>query len=473
MATKKLQTIIKTLPDSPGVYKFLDKKGKIIYVGKALRLKRRVSSYFQRGRALEARLQKLVEDVEDIRIIRASSEAEALIYEAGLIKDHSPKYNIDLKDDKSYPYLKLTLNEKYPRLFMTRRRVNDGAAYYGPYVNVKLLKSALSFMKKVFPLRACVRLRKSLCLEYHIEQCVGPCEERVTAGEYAEIVNQVKKFLEGRKDDLMDHLERQMKVFAKNKNYEKALTVKKRIEALTAVQQLHDRSQYPIFGELDELKNTLDLDKIPVVIECFDISNTAGHQAVGSMVRFVAGMPRKGDYRKFRIKTVEDIDDYSMIREVVRRRYSRLIQDDKVLPDLVLIDGGKGHLSVARSELDGLGLKKITVVSIAKEYNHLYTARRRQPIRLSPGSRLLLLVQRVRDEAHRFAIAYHRKMRDAKTMEGGLREIKGIGPAREKMLLDKFEGMGAIRAATVKELCEAGIDEKTAREVTRHFGGKK
>ena len=191
------------------------------------------------------------------------------------------------------------------------------------------------------------------------------------------------------------------------------------------------------------------------------------------MVRFVAGMPRKGDYRKFRIKTVEDIDDYSMIREVVRRRYSRLIQDDKVLPDLVLIDGGKGHLSVARRELDGLGLKKITVVSIAKEYNHLYTARRRQPIRLSPGSRLLLLVQRVRDEAHRFAIAYHRKMRDAKTMEGGLREIKGIGPAREKMLLDKFEGMGAIRAATVKELCEAGIDEKTAREVTRHFGGKK
>ena len=411
----KLKTKVKKLPDTPGVYKFLNGKKKIIYVGKARRLKKRVAQYFQAGRVGNIRHEMLLSEIRDIVFVRTSSEAEALIYEAGLIKDHAPKYNIDLKDDKSYPYLKLTVEEEYPRLFLTRRRLNDGAKYYGPYVNVQLLKKALSFMKKVFPLRSCCTMRKKVCLEYHIGQCMGPCEGKISRTEYAKMVSLIKKFLEGRKDELIKSLEKDMKKYSADHKYEKALVSKKRIEALTAVQQLHDRADKPMFGELDELQNALDLPSIPVVIECFDISNTGGSEAVGSMVRFVAGRAHKSDYRKFRIKRVKGVDDYSMIREVLNRRYSRLLRENKKLPDLILIDGGRGHLQVAIEELEALGLQNLPVASIAKEYNHLYTPTRSRPIRLSPGSRLLLLVQRIRDEAHRFAIAYHRKLRSKAT----------------------------------------------------------
>ena len=466
---KKLISKVQALPDSPGVYEFLDSKKRIIYVGKARRLRQRVASYFQSGRARDNRLELLVSETRDIKFIRASSEAEALIYEAGLIKNRSPKFNIELKDDKSYPFLKLTVNEKYPRLFMTRRRTGDGAIYYGPYVNVKLLKEAVSFMKKVFPLRSCRRIPGSVCLEYHIGQCVGPCENKISAKEYGDIVNQLKKFLEGRKSDLIRDLQKRMKDFSRDRKYEKALFIKKRVEALTAVQQLHDRSQHPMYGELDELKNALDLSSVPVVIECFDISNIGGQQSVGSMVRFTAGMPRRSEYRKFRIKGAGRIDDYSMIREVVRRRYSRLLKEGKTLPDLVLIDGGRGHLFVARDELDRLGLGSITVASIAKEHNHLYVASRRQPIRLSPGSRLLLLIQRVRDEAHRFAIIYHRRLRRAEKFNTELRKIKGIGPNREKALLEKFGNVNNIRKVSLKEVRECGVDKRTARAVVKYF----
>ncbi len=469
--TGKLRDKIKGLPDTPGVYKFLDSKGRIIYVGKARRLRRRVASYFQPGRVTSGRLELLVSETRDIQFIRASSEAEALIYEAGLIKDHRPKFNIELKDDKSYPFLKLTVNEKYPRLFMTRRRLKDGAAYYGPYVNVKLLKEALSFMKRVFPLRTCRTPRKSVCLEYHIGQCLGPCEGKVSAEEYADMVEQLKTFLEGRKDDLIRALEERMKRFSREREYEKALFAKRRIEALTAVQQLHDRSRYPMFGELDELQNALGLPSLPVAIECFDISSITGKQAVGSMVRFVAGRPRKTDYRKFRIKMVEGMDDYSMIREVVRRRFSRLLEEGKALPDLVLIDGGKGHLAVAMKELSALGLGGVPVASIAKERNHLYAASLEHPIRLSPGSRLLHLIQRVRDEAHRFAITYHRRLRRKEKFETELRQISGVGPIREKLLLEKFGSIENIRNASRQELREAGLNKRAAKAIMDHFHG--
>ncbi|NQT32676.1 MAG: excinuclease ABC subunit UvrC [Candidatus Omnitrophica bacterium] len=469
----RLKNVAAKLPDTPGVYKFLDSKGKIIYVGKALRLKKRVASYFQAGRARDSRLELLVSKVRDIKFIRASSEAEALIYEAGLIKDHNPKFNIELKDDKSYPFLKLTVNEKYPRLFLTRRRVSDGALYYGPYVNVKLLKEAVSFMKKVFPLRTCRRLRKTVCLEYHIGQCYGPCEGKITEKDYRRIAGQLKKFLEGKKDDLMQMLEREMIKFSKKQKYEKASAIKKRIEALTAIQQLHDRAQHPIFGELDELQNALNLPKLPVVIECFDISNIGGRQSVGSMVKFIAGSPRKSGYKKFRIRTVFEQDDYTMIREVVARRYSRLLDEKKTLPDLILIDGGRGHLSVAASELKKLGLEDIPVASIAKEHNHLYTLKRRAPIRLSPGSRLLLLIQRIRDEAHRVAITYHRKLRRSDKFNTELRKIKGIGPAKEKILLESFGNMEKIKRASKKKILEAGLDWRAAEGIVRYFKQKR
>jgi excinuclease ABC subunit C len=465
----KLSSKIKELPDAPGVYMFLDSKGQIIYVGKALRLKRRVASYFRPGRAHDARLELLVNETQGIHFLRASSEAEALIYEAGLIKDHAPRFNIELKDDKSYPYLKLTVGEKYPRLFITRRRVKDGSVYYGPYVNVKLLKEAVSFMKKVFPLRTCRRMPKKVCLEYDIGQCFGPCEGKVTLKDYKDIVGQLKAFLEGRKDDLIRTLEVRMKEFSLKKQYEKALAVKSRIEALTAVQQLHDRSRHPIYGELDEMQNTLALPSLPVTIECFDISNIGGEQAVGSMVTFAGGKPMKDGYRRFKIKGVLGRDDYSMIREVVRRRYTRLLRDKKKLPDLVLIDGGKGHLSVAKEELRTVGLEKLPIASIAKEHNHLYIDRLKRPIRLSPGSRLLLLIQRVRDEAHRFAIEYHRRLRRSAKFMTELRDIKGVGPIREKFLMDTFGGINNVRRVSFSKLLEAGIDRRTARAIIEYF----
>jgi excinuclease ABC subunit C len=467
---------IKNLPDSPGVYMFLNGDGEVIYVGKARRLKRRVSSYFQSGRAVEARIQRLVDEVRDLKVIRASSEAEALIYEAGIIKDRSPKYNIELKDDKSYPYLKLTVNEEFPRLFITRRRVNDGALYYGPYVDPGMLKDAVSFMKKVFPLRTCRRMKKRVCLEFHIGQCPGPCENRVDRKEYAETVKQLRHFLEGRKSDLIRDLESRMKELSEQREYEKAMAVKRRVEALTAVQQLHDRARYPVFGELDELRNTLALDKLPVTIECFDISNISGRAPVGSMVRFVAGMPKKSDYRKFRIRTVKGIDDYSMMKEVVRRRYIRLMKEGQPMPDLVLIDGGKGHLGAAGEVMEELGLENIPLAGIAKEFNHLYTPGRARPVRLAPGSRLLLLIQRIRDEAHRFAVTYHRKRRSKEVFRNELRRIPGVGPVREKLLVSKFRDMESIRRASKETLVEAGLDRRTAGAVSEYFsrsGGKR
>jgi len=467
--SKKIKDKIKALPNTPGVYQFLNSKKEIIYVGKAGNLKKRVTSYFQKGRVSNTRLELLVNEVSDIKYIKASSEAEALIYEAGLIKDYSPRFNIDLKDDKSYPFLKLTVNEKYPRLIITRKRINDGARYYGPYVNVKLLKEAVSFIKKVFPLRSCRRLHKTVCLEYHIDQCKGPCEGKITLKEYSYMVDQLKKFLEGKKDDLIRDLQKDMKKFSKNRHYEKALFAKKRIEALTAVQQLHDRSQYPIYGELDELKNTLLLPVLPMIIECFDISNIGGSLSVGSMVRFVAGKASKNDYRKYKIKTVKGIDDYSMIREIVRRRYTRLIKENQKMPDLVLIDGGKGHLSVASGVLKELGLNNVIVVSIAKEHNHLYTKTQKMPIRLSPGSRLLHLIQRIRDEAHRFAITYHRKIRRREKFDTDLRKIKGVGPKKEHILLEKFGSIKKMIKAEYKDFLDAGIDAKTAREIKKYL----
>ncbi|HPS19467.1 MAG TPA: excinuclease ABC subunit UvrC [Candidatus Omnitrophota bacterium] len=414
---KDLYEKAKNLSESPGVYKFLDEKGSIIYVGKAKRLRRRVVSYFQPGRAHDARIERMISDIRHIETIQVTSEAEALIFEAGLIKDHTPKYNIDLKDDKSYPFLKLTVNEGYPRLFVTRRKVADGAEYYGPYADAGLLKEAVIFMKKVFPLRTCRKMGKKLCLEAHIGQCLGPCANKGIKNEYAKTVARLKAFLEGKKDVLMELLQKDMKKFSSARDYEKAMLCKSRIEALSTLQKFHDGGKYPLFGELEELKAVLGLAVLPNVIECFDISNISGTNPVGSMVSFIGGKANKAGYRKFKIRNVQGIDDYSMIREVVKRRYSRILAESGKLPNLVIIDGGKGHLSAAKKELDDLGLGTLPIISIAKEFNHIYTTGSDRPLRLSPGARLLLLIQRVRDEAHRFAITFHRKLRSKSFLE--------------------------------------------------------
>ena len=465
--SKKNIVKIKKIPEKPGVYKFLDKTRKIIYIGKAKNLKKRVSTYFQKSRAHDNRIERLIREIYDVEIIETASEAEALIFEAGLIKDYSPKFNIDLKDDKSYPYLKLTTGENFPRLFITRRRTNDEAIYYGPYTNATLLKEAFAFMKKVFPLRSCRKLNKRVCLEYHIAQCMGPCQNKISKIEYNNIVNNLRKFLEGKKEDVISSMQAEMKKCSSNKEYEKAMVIKQRIEALTSVQNFYDNAKKPMFGELDELQHIMGMKNTPVHIECFDVSNISGEDAVGSMVKFVGGKQKKPDYKRFRIKSKNLPDDYMMMREIVRRRYSRLIKENKKLPDMILIDGGKGHLFSICGELSKLGIKDIAVCAIAKEHNHLYLYPKKNSIRLSPGSRVLSLIQRIRDEAHRFAISYHRKIRSKSRLLGSLIKINGVGPVKEKRLIETFGNIKSIEKASFEELIGSGIDKKTAMNIIK------
>lgn len=399
---------IKILPRSPGIYIMKDGDGRAIYVGKAVNLRKRVASYFRPKAPLGERIGAMIRLVKDIDYIATSTEAEALIYENGLIKQLSPRYNVALKDGKSYPMLKLTMDEDFPRLIATREKKNDRSAYYGPYANAKLLRQALVFLKQIFPLRSCVKLGNKACLEYHINQCLGPCVGNIKRDEYSEIVKELKLFLQGRRKELLDAISSKMKEAAGREDFEAAAVFKGRLEALSTIKE--DSVLYKPSGDLEELGRILGMSKTPETIEAFDISNIMGEAAVGSMINFYKGRPRKDEYRHFRIKTVSGIDDYAMMREIVRRRYSRIIKEGGKLPDLILVDGGKGHLGAACGELENLGILKVPVVGIAKEFEKLYVKNKKDPIVLPKESKALHLLQRIRDEAHRFAISYHKNL---------------------------------------------------------------
>lgn len=404
-----LKEKIGVLPGSPGVYIMKGVAGEILYVGKANNLKKRVSSYFYPNRRLGERIEALVRNVKDITYMPASSEAEALIYENGLIKQLAPKYNVALRDDKSYPMLKLTVTEKYPRLFITRQKKEDGSLYYGPYTNAKLLRQALTILRETFPLRTCGKMPKNVCLNYHIKQCLGPCAGKVGNEDYDKIVSELRLFLDGRRTDLVKALTKRMTEASAKEDFETAARLRNRIEALSAVRE--DFVSYRPIDETAELKTVLGLKKGLNTIEAFDVSNIMGKAAVGSMIYFYKGRPKKSEYRRFRIKTVEGIDDYAMMRELVRRRYTRLIEEKKPLPDLILIDGGKGHLSAAAGELVKLGMADTPVIGIAKEFEHIYRKDSKEPLVLPRESKALHLVERIRNEAHRFAISYHKRLR--------------------------------------------------------------
>jgi len=403
-----IKETIKNLPASPGVYIMKSGSGAVLYVGKANDLRKRVFSYFQRSRTHPGRIESLVSQVERIDFIPASTGAEALIYENGLIKQLSPKYNVALRDDKSYPLLKLTINEKFPRLMITREKKGDRALYYGPYTSAKLLKEALKILQKLFPLRTCNKLPKKACLQLHIQQCLGPCIGKINEERYNNLVSQLKLFLEGRRAELLKFLSDRMKALSNEERFEEALEYRQRLEALSAVK--NDRISYRPLDESEELKNILGIKGKLERIEAFDISNIMGDEACGSMVYFYKGKPDKNEYRKFKIKTVRGMDDYSMMRELVQRRYSRSLKEKKALPGLIIIDGGKGHLGVAVSELNKLSLDNIPVIGIAKQFEHIYTKSGKEPIILPKESKALHLLERIRDEAHRFAIAYHKKL---------------------------------------------------------------
>ena len=457
---------LKGIPDLSGVYLMKDSAGGVLYIGKAASLKKRVSSYFRRGSNLSYRIRLMKEKIADISFFVTASEAEALIAEAAFIKRYKPRYNVALKDDKSYPYLKLTADEEFPRLILTRKRCqgrrDKKVIYYGPYTDVKLLRKALGIMRKLFPLRTCARIPKKPCLNYRIGQCYGPCIHAIKKDAYADIVKQLKLFLSGKRELLVDELSKKMQKAAKQKDYEKAALLRDRMAALSVI----PRPMKEPYDEIVALRHLLGLRRPPRRIEAYDISNISGKVAVGSMITFIDNRPSKNDYRKFKIRGVKGIDDYKMMKEIVRRRYERVKKERLPCPDLVIIDGGKGQLSAASLTLKGLGFERIPVIGIAKKFEHIYLRDRKEPLIFSRRSPMLRLIQRLRDEAHRFAIGYHHKLRRKKVEKSALDHIKGIGKKRKRTLLSKFGSVANIKKAGTKELSSVkGINIKTAKRI--------
>ncbi len=463
-----LKEAAKKLTDTPGVYLMRGERGKIIYVGKASSLKKRVSSYF-RGSAKTAKEELLVKNIRRFDTINTASEAEALILESALIKEHKPKYNIAIKDDKAYPLLRLSVAEKFPRLRIVRRKKKDKSLYFGPYTSAHLLRQAVSFMRRVFPLRTCNVMPRTVCLNYHLKQCTGPCEGKVDEKTYRRDVDNLVMFLRGKKNDLIDKLSKSMKEAAASRNYEEAAVLRDQIESLSSVRGVFSGRRYRVSAQVEELQTVLRLKKEPGLIEGYDISNTSGRLAVGSMVYFRQGVPYKKNYRRFRIRTVKDVDDYAMIREVIERRFSGTLSKELALPDLILIDGGKGHVQCAAEQMHKCGVF-VPIISIAKRFEHIYVEWQESPLALPLRSKALKLLMRVRDEAHRFALSYHTGLRKKNMLISELDQIPGIGKKKKMILMKNIDEITGLKTLTVDQLKKiGGIDARTAKNIVEHW----
>jgi len=409
-----IQDKIKNIPLTSGVYLMKNARGKVIYVGKAVSLRKRVQSYFKKSRSAVSKTDLLVSEIAGIDHIETASEAEALILEASLIKKYAPKYNIELRDDKSYPFIEVT-GEAFARIDIVRPHAKKKSSkYYGPYVHAGLIREAMTIIRKIFPFRTCDPFPKKECLDYHIGLCDAPCIGKTSKREYARNVRHVRLILEGKKDTLYRRLKKDMESSAAAQKFEKAAKIRDQLRAIGALYSGTKDINY--YKEAEQLQRALNLPRLPERIETFDISNIMGHQAVGSMVSFLNGKPDKKNYRRFHIKSIKGIDDFKMIAEVVRRRYRRLRNEGQVFPDLVVIDGGKGQLSAALAELESLEID-IPVVSLAKREEEVFLPGKRNALRLPLDSLGLKLLQRMRDEAHRFAISFHRQLRAKKALE--------------------------------------------------------
>ena len=600
---------VRQLPDSPGVYFMKDAEGTVLYVGKAASLRHRVGSYFGNRQKLSPKLNRMMARVSDLDFLVTGSEQEALIMECTLIKRHRPYYNVRLKDDKTFPYIKICLNEDWPRIYVTRLLDESQAHYFGPFASVKSIRQTLKVLKTIFPFRSCSRAitghDRRPCLEYYLKHCAAPCIGAVSKKEYAEIVKQVILFLEGKQERIMRTLKNQMKKAAETLDFEKASQIRDQVQAIESViegqriattvrgeqdviafasdkdrayvlvlfirngklvgrenfvlqgtsseepgqimtsfiKQFYGSSpylpprlllQYPVEDKtvienwlqsrrgsrvyiqvprrgskkqlmniaianaeqglqllkirhpaapsstaavLAELQSALHLPHLPSRIECYDISNIQGKAAVGSMVVFTAGEPKPAHYRRFRIRTVSGANDYAMLQEVLSRRFKRKHQNNKnadqrstwdILPDLILIDGGKGQLNAVLAVLNELSLESLPVASIAKEHEEIFIRQQKEAITLPDTSPELHLLQRIRDEAHRFAISYHRKIRRRETFTSALDAIPGIGPNRKRALLQQFGSVPAISRASITELAATrGLSPGLAQKIKR------
>jgi excinuclease ABC subunit C len=458
MNTNIVQEKTKKLPLGPGVYLFRNNKGSIIYVGKAVNLKNRVSSYFVKDH--DSKTKDLVSKIADMEWIDAGSEIEALILESELIKRYKPKFNILLKDDKSYCYVKITKGD-YPVISIVRQVIEDKSEYLGPFIDAGAVRTSLRYLRKIFPYCTCSLSGQNICLYYHLGLCRGHGETYISPKEYQANIRGLISFLSGKKEDVVHDLTRKMKRYSKEKAYEKAAEVRDRLSALTRMRFEHvieEKRELRLDKALLGLKESLGLDVIPKRIECYDISNIFGRAAVGSMVVFENGIPTKNDYRRFEIKTVKRIDDFAMHSEVAKRRFTKIIntRDSSFskIPDLVIIDGGKGQLSSVLKVVSPLGLPT-RFVGLTKKLEEMVILGKDgkfSVVNLLPDSEAYFLVQRVRDEAHRFAITYHRNLRSRELTSSRLDNIPGIGPKTKKKLILHFGSLEKIKEAQNTEL---------------------
>ena len=592
---EELTAQVALLPDKPGVYLMRDAAGKIIYVGKAVNLKNRVRSYFQL-RGLSPKTEALVARITQFETIVTATEMEALILECNLIKKHRPRYNISLRDDKSYPFVKVTLNEEFPRVYATRRVEKDGAKYYGPYASAGAMHETLALLRRLFPLRNCRTMEsRRPCLEFHINRCMAPCAGLIDALAYREMVKTVCLFLEGRSADVEKDLKRRMLAASDEMKFELAGRLRDQLAAVRQVvekqnivtgagdqdvlglarsggqacvqvffvrsgkmigrdrfllsggeaesdsevlaafvEQYYNESSFipreiltpatlpetellsawlserksgavhlltpqrgtkrelvQLAGDnaaealrqrsereaglagkrsaaVQELAERLGLAAPPERIECFDISHIQGAETVASMVVFTGGEPDKSEYRRFKLKTVEGSpDDFASMQEVTLRRYR---EAKEPLPDLIVIDGGKGQLSSALEVIRGVGLADIPVIGLAKEFEQIFRENISEPLVLPRHSEALRLVQQIRDEAHRFAVSYHRKLRSKRNLVSVLDHVRGIGAKRRQALWKHFNTIERIRNASVEELAAApGMNLPAAQAVFRFF----
>lgn len=469
MNNNNVQTKLKELPKKPGVYIYRNDKNKIIYVGKAVNLKNRVTSYF-RNKDHDIKTQALVENIRDLEWIITESEIEALILEAELIKRYKPRYNIDWKDDKNYCYIKIT-HENYPKVFVVHQVIDDKAKYIGPFVDSRAVRLALKTLRKVFPYCTCSLPSDRVCLYYHLKLCPGHGPKYISPKDYKKNIDGLINYIHGDKEKVKNQLKKQMQELAKKHQYEKAAEIRDRIVALTKIKFQN------IFEETDEIKadkalsglqKALNLVGVPERIECYDISNISGKLAVGSMVVFKHGLPEKNDYRRFEIKTVKQIDDFAMHKEVQARRFKNLGGKDQSfskIPDLIVIDGGKGQLSAANEIIKELKIKT-KVIGLAKRLEEVfyYDGAEFKCVNLPETSESRYLLQRIRDEAHRFAITYHRNLRSKEMKRSGLDKVEGVGPVTKKKLINCFGSVQKIKEASLEEL-ERVVNHKIAVKI--------
>jgi excinuclease ABC subunit C len=488
------------LPHKPGVYLMRDRFGTVIYVGKARDLRKRVSQYFHPSRRLgwDLKFNALVEAIHDFDVHVVRSEPEAFLLEGRLIKEFKPRYNISFRDDKRFLMLKVNLNDPIPIFTFTRLRKDDGARYFGPFSNSSALRSTLALVRRQFNLRGCRVFTPGEadykhCLYAHLKYCTAPCVGNVTQDQYLEQVRAACDFLEGQCREMKEQLETEMKKAAAAQDYEKAAALRDLLRDLketTKKERKFVRTAYTLPRALDpqhdlaELARVLDLPAPPQRIEGFDISNISGTFAVASLVSFRHGRPDRSNYRRFKIKTVEGQDDFASMAEVVRRRYSRLLREaasrseprlqaargnaelqTSNLPDLILIDGGKGQLGMAVAELKKLGLEKIPIIGLAKEFEEIFRPGESQPLRLGLDHPAVKLLQRVRDECHRVANSYNAQLRVKRISESVLDEFPGIGERRKQALLKKFGSVQRLKAATLEQIAAVpGFGGKAAEE---------